>query len=131
MKTKEFTKLERIKNKTAIEALFLPDCHKYNCAPFRLVWRLQPQFVGVPVQVLIVCPKKRFKRAHTRNRIKRQIRELYRHQKHVLWDQLLPLNQTYSLGIFYAGPEEMDYQKMSTVLSNAFTKIAHAFEKAH
>jgi len=131
MKTKEFTKLERLKNKSAIEALFLPDCQKLNAAPFRLVWKLQPQFSGAPVQVLIICPKKRFKRAHTRNRIKRQIREMYRHQKHLLWDVVQPQVQTYSLGIFYAGPEEMDFQQMSSIFTAALVKIVKALEKAH
>ena len=131
MKTKEFTKLERLKNKSSIEGLFLPDCQKLNSAPFRLVWKLQPQFAGAPVQVLIICPKKRFKRAHTRNRIKRQIREMYRHHKQLLWDVIQPLGQTYSLGIFYAGPEEMDFQQTSSIFTTALAKIAKSLEKAH
>jgi ribonuclease P protein component len=131
MKTKQFTKLERLKSKTAIEALFLPDCPKLNCAPFRIVWKAQPAYAGAPVQVLIICPKKRFKRAHTRNRIKRQIREMYRQHKHLLWNVLTPLNQTYSVGVFYAGPEEMDFQKMTAVFSVGLSKIALTIEKAH
>jgi ribonuclease P protein component len=131
MKTKQFTKLERMKSKTAIEALFLPDCQKLNCAPFRIVWKLQSEFVGVPVQVLIICPKKRYKRAHTRNRIKRQIREIYRVQKSILWNVIEPLKQTYSLGIFYSGPEEMDFNQMKTVFCAGLSKIAISIEKAH
>jgi hypothetical protein len=56
---------------------------------------------------------------------------MYRHQKHLLWDVVQPQVQTYSLGIFYAGPEEMDFQQMSSIFTAALVKIAKALEKAH
>lgn len=39
-----------------------------------------------PVSVLISVPKRRIRKAVHRNRIKRQIREAYRTNKHVLWN---------------------------------------------
>ena len=41
-----------------------------------------------PVSILISVPKKRFRHAVDRNRMKRLVREAYRTQKHVLWRAL-------------------------------------------
>ena len=55
--------------------------------PLRAVFRQVPRTqTDVPVQVLVSVSKRHFKHAVDRNRIKRQIREAYRHQKQVLCD---------------------------------------------
>ena len=41
---------------------------------------------GAQAQILVSVPKKHFKHAVDRNRVKRQVREAYRHNKHVLLD---------------------------------------------
>ena len=41
-----------------------------------------------PAQILISVPKKRFKHAVDRNRVKRQIREAYRRHKQLLWEEM-------------------------------------------
>ena len=41
-----------------------------------------------PVQVLISVPKKRFRHAVDRNRVKRQVREAYRHHKAILIEKM-------------------------------------------
>ena len=40
------------------------------------------------MKILVSVPKKHFKRAVKRNRVKRQIREAYRKNKYILWDKL-------------------------------------------
>lgn len=39
-----------------------------------------------PVKVLVSVPKKRFRHAVDRNRMKRMVRESYRVNKHILWE---------------------------------------------
>ena len=58
--------------------------------PLRAVFKAVPRQTpaDVPVQVLISVPKKRFKHAVDRNRVKRQVREAYRHHKALLYDVL-------------------------------------------
>lgn len=57
--------------------------------PLRAVFRkTSRQHTGVPIQVLISVPKKRFKHAVDRNRVKRQVREAYRHLKQPLADAI-------------------------------------------
>ena len=41
-----------------------------------------------PAQMLVSVPKRCFKRAVKRNRVKRQVREAYRRHKHILWDAI-------------------------------------------
>ena len=41
-----------------------------------------------PVSVLVSVPKKRFRHAVDRNRMKRLVREAYRLNKHILWEAL-------------------------------------------
>lgn len=41
-----------------------------------------------PVSILVSVPKKRFRHAVDRNRMKRLIREAYRTNKHILWAAL-------------------------------------------
>ena len=48
-----------------------------------------------PVQILISVPKKHFKHAVDRNRVKRQVREAYRLNKAILYDALQPTRTTH------------------------------------
>ena len=53
--------------------------------PLRMVYQQTTWCQGcAPVQILISVPKKRFKHAVDRNRVKRQIREAYRQHKQIL-----------------------------------------------
>lgn len=57
--------------------------------PLRAVFRkTDRRTTGVPIQVLISVPKKHFKHAVDRNRVKRQVREAYRHMKQPLCDAI-------------------------------------------
>ncbi len=81
-----FTKAERLSSKVVIEKLFETG-KPFNCSPFKVIW-LETTENESPVQVLISVPKRLFKRAVDRNRLKRLIREAYRKNKHSLYDQL-------------------------------------------
>ena len=73
-----------------IEALFENgSSQSVSAFPLRAVYQTIERREGhAPVQILISGPKKRFKHAVDRNRVKRQIREAYRQHKQLLWDSL-------------------------------------------
>ena len=73
-----------------IEALFENgSSQSVSAFPLRTVYQTIERREGhAPVQILISVPKKRFKHAVDRNRVKRQIREAYRQHKQLLWDSL-------------------------------------------
>ena len=85
-----FKKQERIVSNKLIETLFEKGNSQSLAAfPVRIVYAIQEHSGnGAPVQILISVPKKRFKHAVDRNRVKRQIRESYRKHKTIVTDIL-------------------------------------------
>ena len=83
-------KRERMVSRKLIETLFSGGGSQSMAAfPLRVVYVNKERAHGeVPVQILISVPKKRFKHAVDRNRVKRQVREAYRLHKQVLYEAL-------------------------------------------
>ena len=81
-----FKKEERIVSNLLIETLFEKgNSQSLNAYPLRAVYVKTEHREGcAPVQLLISVPKKKFKHAVDRNRVKRQIREAYRNNKSLL-----------------------------------------------
>ena len=81
-----FRKQERIVSDLLIETLFEKgNSQSLNAYPLRAVFLKTEHREGcAPVQLLISVPKKKFKYAVDRNRVKRQIREAYRKNKSLL-----------------------------------------------
>lgn len=81
---------ERMASKRLIDKLFRGgDSHSLISFPIRLVYLLDNRGDGdttAQKQILISVPKRCFKRAVKRNRVKRQIREAYRRNKNFLPD---------------------------------------------
>lgn len=80
-------KSERVCSRATVETLFGGGHSRAMSAfPLRMVYMVAPRPEGAPaVQVLVSVPKRCFKRAVKRNRVKRQVREAYRLHKHSLW----------------------------------------------
>ena len=87
-----FSKRERLCSMKLIDTLFGPGrSHAMTAFPLKVVYRLVDNVTETTasagavtetnVQVLISVPKKHFKRAVKRNRVKRQVREAYRKHK--------------------------------------------------
>lgn len=84
-----FNKSERLCSKKLIERLFAGGNKSFPAFPIRIVYMyLKPEENEADVSILISVPKKRFKHAVKRNHVKRQIREAYRLNKHILLDTL-------------------------------------------
>jgi ribonuclease P protein component len=82
-----FPKAEHLFGKTATESLFARGT-AFIAYPVRVVFLAVPKEKesDVPARLMVSAPKKRFKHAVDRNRVKRQIREAYRLNKHILAD---------------------------------------------
>ena len=85
-----FRKEERLVGKSLIDRLFRGgESRSMSSYPLRVVYCLdQRQTDDIPVKVMISVPKRCFKHAVDRNRIKRQLREAYRHHKALLWETM-------------------------------------------
>lgn len=98
-----FPKREHIVSTRLIEQLFSSGSTSMAAYPLRAVFRMvERSQTDVPVQVLISVPKKRFKHAVDRNRVKRQVREAYRQHKQPLVDAI-PAGQSLLLGFIWVG----------------------------
>lgn len=130
-----FTRVERVKRKTDVEALFASK--SWVAHPFRIYWRCESSPENPPAlpRILVAVPKRTFRKAHQRNRIKRQIREAYRLQK----DRLIPaensplsetLQHNHSIGFLYiakrAEPWEILLTRMGAVLEEIRKKSLRA-----
>ena len=80
-----FTKIERLCGVKAIDELYASGKSK-TAYPIKLIYKKSEFESPFPVRVLFVVPKKKHKRANKRNFIKRRMREVYRLNKHVLYD---------------------------------------------
>lgn len=86
-----FTKNERLSDKKLIEKLY---AHGNSFAeyPFKVIWLTETTPINSHLQVLISVPKRIYKRAIDRNRIKRTVRESYRIRKEDLFLSLQKKN---------------------------------------
>ena len=83
----KFPKAEHLCLKRDIERLFLAGSKSLSAYPLRVVVGAA-ETGSVPVKVLMSVSKRRLHHAVDRNRAKRQMREAYRLNKHILLDSL-------------------------------------------
>ena len=101
-----FPKEEHLCSKRLIALLFSKGS-SFNLYPLRFVYLTPQDMSPDQTQVLISVSKRYFKRATDRNRLKRQMREAYRLNKHLLTQcpELAPR----LLGILYIGKEKKSF----------------------
>ena len=118
-----FPKREHIVSTRLIEQLFSSGSTSMAAYPLRAVFRMVERGqTKVPVQVLISVPKKRFKHAVDRNRVKRQVREAYRHRKQPLADAI-PTDQSLLLGFVWVGDRLVPSSIVTSRIEKLLTRI--------
>lgn len=114
---------ERLHLKKEIDLLFTSG-RSFVVYPFRVVWRLSDASGGnPPASILVSIPKKRFKRAVWRNRLRRRTREACRLNKEQLWARL-PAGQTLHLALLYISSEPEPYSLIERKIQEIFTRLA-------
>lgn len=84
-----FRKEEHLVGKSLIDRLFRGgESRSMSSYPLRVVYCLTERQDDIPVKMMVSVPKRYFKHAVDRNRIKRQLRESYRHHKALLWETM-------------------------------------------
>lgn len=101
-------KQERLKSKKIINQLY-KDGSSLKTFPFRMMYLQIEHTSHFPAQVGVSVAKRNFKKAPDRNRLKRLMRETYRLQKHIVYDNL---EKPYVFMISYIGREEKPYEEL-------------------
>ena len=120
-----FQKSERLTSQKLITALFQKGIFSLYSAPFRFSF-VPTSGEEASCQVLIIVSKRNFKTAINRNRIKRQLRELYRLHKQPLLEKLAGQDKQIALMISYTGKPEMDFNLLKPKFIESLKKIADA-----
>ena len=76
-----------------------------------------------PVQLLVSVSKKHFHHAVDRNRVKRQVREAYRHQKHLIYPALSDQQQLL-LAVIWLSDRQTTTTEVEKRLATALRRIA-------
>lgn len=77
----------------------------------------------VPAKLLISVPKKRFKKAVSRNHIKRLIRETYRLNKPDLMEKWKADGKYFALAFVYIGSDIPSFQDLDEVMKRIIEKL--------
>lgn len=117
--TYTFKKAERLGSKALIEKLFKSG-RSFTTDPFRITWLEYSLNTGYPAQIAFAVPKKNFKRAVDRNKLKRRAREAYRKNKNRLYDYLNAQNGSIILMLVYIAKEPVNQividSKINTII---------------
>lgn len=126
-----FGKEYKLCSKKIIEKLF-ENGSRLSGFPFALTYQFTelPNKV-IPFQIVISVPKRQFKRAHDRNRIKRLMRECLRKNKHILEDFLKESNNNRQMALFlvYRFNEEIDYETLMRKMSKLLVTLTTTIKK--
>jgi ribonuclease P protein component len=128
MATFTLRKDERLKRKKQIERLFAAG-NSFYIYPFKVFWLVSERDQPCPAQVLINVSRKSMKKAVHRNRIKRLIREVYRHQKVGLYEFLNENQKHILLGIIYTGHDIMSYDQIKEKINRVMMRLLQDIKK--
>lgn len=123
-----FPKSQKITSKKEIAMLFgaTKTFKKYPLI-LKYVWSSADQ-PNAP-KVLISVPKRKFKRAVDRNKLKRLIREAYRLNKHKIIGESTRDGAELLILILYSGSEMLGYQKIEDSIKIALENLKNNLEE--
>jgi len=123
-----FKKEERLHSKKRIGLLF-SEGESFFAYPFKVVYKTIPEPSDYPVQLLISVSKQKFKHAVKRNRVKRLVRESYRKNKSILFEQENHEENTLLVGLIYVANTIMDYHQIEKKIILILQRLKNRDEK--
>lgn len=117
-----FSKSERLNSKKAIETLFSEPDGSMAVYPLRVVWKETGE-ESEPAAILISVPKKRLHHAVDRNRMKRQVREAYRQNKHPLRTALAASNKHLHIAFICITDKPVESRMVRKAVTKALVRL--------
>lgn len=123
-----FKKEERLNEKKLVQQVF-KEGKSFFKYPFKVFYLEYDKPTSYPAKVMITVAKRNFKKAVTRNKIKRLIREAYRKNKYLLCDTNTNENikcfKTYTIVLIYVGKEVVKYQEIEKKINLILQELKH------
>ena len=120
----KFRKEEKIVGENRIDSLFI-EGKSFVAFPLRVVYLKTELSLSSPISVLVSVPKKRIKSAVKRNRIKRQVREAYRLNKHYLEALTESIDHHLDIAFVFVREDLMEYSIIEKGMRKGLTEIAN------
>ena len=114
-----FGKAEKLKSKKLIGQLF-EEGKSITVFPLKLIYLPVNSDQKVKIKTAVSVPKKNFKSAVHRNRIKRLMRESYRLNKHLIFNNI---EGNFAFLILYLGKELPQYRDVEASLQSIIGKL--------
>jgi ribonuclease P protein component len=122
-----FHKKEKLSHKETIDSIFQKNGESIFHPPLLFVYLKKELKTPYSCQLLVSVGKRKFKKASDRNRIKRQITEIYRLQKQRIY-QAIKGDAQYAIGIIYLGKELPEYQILEKKLTLSIDEFIKRIE---
>ncbi len=126
-----FKKAERLSSKILIEKLF-QEANSFQSFPFKVLWlKNESDEAESSAQILISVPKRKFKHAVQRNKIRRRIKEAYRKKKSELYQFLKASKNNISLILIYIASSEIAYKEIEDKINVTLERLTKEIEKSN
>lgn len=122
MSDASFGKEYKLCSQKLIESVYKQGKHM-RVYPFVVYYKEADLSSKTPFQLVFSAPKRQFRLAHERNRIKRLLREAFRMKKLILEEALQSRNKQLALFVIYTGKEELPLHKLLAKTEQLFNQL--------
>jgi ribonuclease P protein component len=123
-----FKKEERLCSKKLLEKLFSEGSH-FLVYPLRISFLKTELTCTFPAQTVFSVSKKKFKKAHDRNLIKRRLRESFRIEKDIVYQYLTLNSLKIIISVSYIANDIQNYQSIHLATKKAIDKLLLTLNK--
>lgn len=117
-----FHKQERLCSKKQIDFLFrVGQSSMFH--PVKIIFSESVVEQKFPVKAMFVVPKKNFRKAHDRNKLKRRMKEVYRLHKKNLYASMQLKSKKLLVSFIFIGKKTANYKELETSIKNLMVKV--------
>jgi ribonuclease P protein component len=122
-----FKKEEKLSGKKTFEVL-MKHGEDFFSFPFRVKWMFTDAEISFPAQAAFAVPKRIFKKAVARNKIKRILRESYRRNKFFFYEALTKKNKRIRVLLIYTHKEAIELKESDAKIVLTLQKLIKAID---